>query len=193
MKKTIFMLVAIMFIAGIASAQISKPFSVYAGGGLGLVQGEYSDMFKTGYHGLAAVGFSAAPMIQFLAKVEYHNFETDLTSSVPDYNNSFKNMMFGGGARISPSIPSFPLKVFGMAGGGLANIQGPDAVTYNLATGTYEAVETESQNEFYFEIGAGAEMTVAPSIALFGMVRYVSISSEGESFNYIPLTVGVKF
>ncbi|MEE9443623.1 MAG: outer membrane beta-barrel protein [candidate division Zixibacteria bacterium] len=195
MKKLVLTLTVIMLCAGLASAQISKPFNVYVGGGLGMVQGDVGTLYKTGYHGVAAVGFNAAPMIQFIGKVEYHSFGSDMAPTLGiGLDGSQRNLMFGGAAKLQPSLPAFPLKVYGLAGIGMASVQAPDLVIVNLITSEQVTITPPSQSKMYFEIGAGAELPAGPSLSMFAMVRYVSISQEGGgSFNYIPITVGLKF
>ncbi|MFH1700682.1 MAG: outer membrane beta-barrel protein [Candidatus Zixiibacteriota bacterium] len=194
MKKLVLTFALIMLCAGLASAQISKPFNVYVGAGVGMVQGDAGTLYKNGYHGMAAIGFNAAPMIQFLGKVEYHTFGSDLTPVLGiGLDGSQRNLMFGGAAKLQPSLPAFPLKVYGLAGIGMASIQAPDIVSINLITSEQVTITPPSESKMYFELGAGAEMPAGPSLSLFAMVRYVSISEDGQSFNYIPVTVGLKF
>lgn len=195
MKKAVLTLAVMMLFAGVSSAQISKPFNVYVGGGLGMVQGDFGEAYKTGYHGMVAGGFNPAPMIQVLGKVEYHTFESDIPviSGIGGLDGAQKNIMFGAAAKVTPSLPASPVKVFGIAGLGMAAVQAPDVVIFNFATSEQVTISPPSENKMYFEFGAGGEMAAGPSLSVFAMVRYVSVTTDGESFNYVPITVGIKF
>lgn len=193
MKKLVLTLTVMMLCAGLASAQISKPISFFAGGGVGIVQGDASSLYKTGYHAMGGVGYSVAPMVQFVGKVEYHKFGADLGISIPGYNADWGQMMFGGAAKLTPSLPSFPIKVYGLAGLGMASVNFPDRPVYNLATATFDYVEIPNESKMYFELGVGAELGSTPAFSFFAQARYVSTSMDGGSFNYIPVTLGIKF
>ncbi|MEZ5359373.1 MAG: outer membrane beta-barrel protein [Candidatus Zixiibacteriota bacterium] len=191
MKKVLFTLGLLLLCVTFASAQVSKPFSAYVGGGLSLPQGDYADFYKTGYHGMGSIGFGFMPMLQGLGKVEYHSFpvDADLVS------NDISVIMYGLDAKLSPSMPAAPIKPFALAGIGLATLKTDITLDLSgLGTG-YAPVDvgTAQTTEFYYEIGGGFEMKATPSLNLFVMARYITVTNSLQDFNYLPVTVGLKF
>lgn len=191
MKKVLLTLGLLLLCAAFASAQVSKPFSAYVGGGLSLPQGDYGDYYKTGYHAMGSIGFGLMPMIQGIGKVEYHSIpvNSDLIT------NDISVIMYGLDAKLTPSLPAAPIKPFGMAGIGLATMKTDIALDLSgLGTG-YAPVDvgTAQTTEFYYELGAGVEMKATTSLNLFVMARYVTVTNSLENFKYIPVTVGLKF
>ena len=191
MKKVLITLGLLLLCAAFASAQVSKPFSAYIGGGLSIPQGDYSDLYKTGYHGMGSVGFGFMPMLQGIGKVEYHSIpvNSDLLS------NDISVVMYGLDAKLAPSLPAAPIKPFGLAGIGLATMKTDITLDLSeLGTGFAPVdVGTAQTTEFYYEFGAGLEMKATPNLNFFVMARYVTITNSVANFNYIPVTVGMKF
>jgi len=186
MKKIILTLAVIVLFAGLATAQDVKPFNLYAGGGLGAPNSNdmFKDYWKTGYHGYAGLGFNLMPMIQIIGKAEYHMFSVD-GDSEGDFLESaeaagdLNTFMFGGDIKLNPKAPFMPIKPFAIAGVGFAN-------------SSFSELD-ESETDFYWNIGGGLELGGQGPLKFFAMARYVSISSEGESTTFIPVTLGIKF
>ncbi len=186
--KKVFLIIGLLLLCGsFATAQVSKPFSAYVGGGLTLPQGDYSSVFKNGYHGMGSVGFGFFPMVQAMGKVEYHKLpvDSDLLSS------DLSVVMYGLDAKISPKLMASPIKPFALAGIGLATMKQDISIT--LGTAAPIDIGTASTTEFYYEIGGGIELKAAPSMNFFVMARYITVTNSLTDFNYIPVTVGLKF
>lgn len=192
MKKLLLALAIAMLSAGLASAQVSRPFNVYAGGGVSVPVGDLGDATKMGFHGMGGIGFKLMPVIRGLAKVEYHTMDLDFVDSV---GGSFKVTMFGVGAKVAPPMPASKIKLFGMAGVGIASYKFDTDEAVDLGSlGTFSVGgSSDSKNDMYFEIGGGVEIPAAQNMNLFAMVRFVSIATEGSSTTLVPITVGLKF
>jgi len=54
------------------------------------------------------------------------------------------------------------------------------------------AIPSETVTKFYYNFGAGVEFAAGPKISLFAQARYVSIATEGQSTQYIPISFGIK-
>ncbi|MEE9443622.1 MAG: hypothetical protein V3V99_13235 [candidate division Zixibacteria bacterium] len=175
MKKIIPVLIFIFLFTGISMGQTSKPFDIYAGGGISIPQGNASDFYKNGFNGLGAMAYNAMPAMKYFVKIELNSFKSDSTALFDVTQN---NLLLGIGGILAPQITGAPLKPFGIAGAGIASI------SFSEGGG--------SISKFYFEFGAGAKLG-SGSAAFFIMARYVSIATEVESFNFIPITVGIKF
>ena len=194
MKKLTLVLVVVVAFAATASAQAPKPFSIYAGGAVSLENSPdaFKDGFKTGFHGMAALGLKMMPMFQVMPKIEYHKFAFDFDGIDGLDGGSLGIWMFGADGRYSLNMPSSPLKPFFVGGFGFANLKQSD-FEGGLAASTLNASKAESQTKFYFNIGAGVDLASNPAFSVFLQGRYVSIATDNESLAYIPVTLGVKF
>jgi len=196
MKKIMIAAILVLAFALTASAQVPvKPFSIYIGGGLTLPNSPdgFKDMYKTGFHGLAALAINL-PTVQglsVLGKLQYHmlSLKDDVTfagEAITD-GGSAKIFMFGADGVYRLGTPGGVASPFFGAGGGFANSTTSDITT---ASGTYAF---DSSTDFYWNILAGLDLKAGPSVSLFATFAYVSISTEGDAITMIPITVGLKF
>jgi opacity protein-like surface antigen len=200
MKKLLLVLAFVVACSAMASAQVPKPFSLYAGGLISMPQSpdEFKDNFKTGWHFQVGFGWKAAPNLQVVPKIEYQNFAIDYDES-PVFSTTYgieggnsKMWLFGADGRYSFGLPAAPLKPFALGGFGLANISQSDFEGTDPLVTAYNAA-SESQTKFYWNIGGGVDLKTGPAWSLYAQLRYVSVATEGDSFGFIPLTLGVKF
>ena len=198
MKKLMTILAILLAFSVSASAQVpSSPVSFYAGGALSLPSGpdSFKAMYKNGYHGMAGVGFSMTPMIELVGKLEFHAFPFDFGDAATDFSGGTNKMwMYGVDAKVSPSLPALPIKPYALLGVGMASISvsefsGSDV----LATSLLNSVIAEGQTKMYWNIGAGFGLMNTPVLSLFVQARYVNIATDGESSQFIPITIGAKF
>ena len=92
---------------------------------------DFSEAYKTGFHGSVGVGFAVMPKMQLVGKVELHRFAVDFDAdplmaaeNISGGNNNL--LMFGADARYSLSVPAAPIKPFLLGGIGLARISASD-------------------------------------------------------------------
>jgi opacity protein-like surface antigen len=195
MKKIAVTLSILLIFAVGASAQMSKPFTVYAGAGLSFPMSDgLKSVQNTGFHGSVGVGFNAMPMLQIVGKIEYHSFAADqaeyslaLGTTEDVKGGTFAPLMFGVDGRYAFSLPAAPFAPYAFGGIGLARISWSD-ITYGSTTLSFE-----DQTKMYFNVGAGVEFDITPAASLFVQGRYVNIATEGEATTMIPFTVGLKF
>lgn len=191
--------ILIAFAATSVSAQAPSPFSFYAGGLISLPQAPdaFKESFKTGWHGYIGAGYKAMPNLQIVGKIEYHTFAVDFDNmaGMEEYSGGTNKMwMFGADGRYQFSLPSAPISPYVLGGLGFANIkqsefEGPASLGLSLLN---EAIP-ESVTKMYWNIGTGVNLASGPAFSFFAQARYVSILTEGESSNFIPITLGVKF
>ena len=201
MKKAMIALVALLVFAVGAQAQMpSAPFSLYAGGALSLPNSPdaFKDAYKNGFHGYVGAGQNVMPKMQLVGKIEYNQFSFDfdgtgLATAGVDGGGSQKVWMFGADARYALGLPAAPLKPFFFGGGGMASISTSDFEGSNLSLVTSTNDQLEGQTKMYWNIGAGAEFKTSPMMSLFVQARYVSVMTDGEALNFIPISVGLKF
>lgn len=200
MKKLLVILAVFVAFAASVSAQAPAPtpFSIYAGGALSLPQSDaFKASFKNGYHGFLGLGMKVAPMLQVIGKVEYHTFKFnfDNAAGFDGYTGGTNKMlMYGVDGKLSPSVPASPVKPYFLAGLGFANIkqsefEGPSSLSLSILN----EVVSESQTKLYFNVGAGADLVANPAFSIFAQARYVSISTDGETAAFVPISLGVRF
>ncbi|MDD4051240.1 MAG: outer membrane beta-barrel protein [candidate division Zixibacteria bacterium] len=187
MKMFLLSLAVMLCLAAFVSAQDVKPIDIYIGGGLSLPNSPdfFKDYWKTGYHGLAGVGFKAFPGFSLVGMAEYHSFPIDAEGVD---GGSFNFFLFTVNGRLALDIPAAPIKPYFLGGIGLANSKISD-ITEGDETFKFIGSETD----LCFNVGAGLEFKAGPAAAIFIQGRYVYINTEGDALTYIPITLGVKF
>lgn len=197
MKKVLAILAILLTLGVAASAQVSSPVSFYAGGAMSFptAPDAFKNSFKNGYHGLVGLGFHANPLMEFVAKVEYHTFKFNFDAANTEYSGGTnKVLMFGGDLKFNPSVPGLPVSPYILGGLGMANIKqtefsGPASLTLSLLN----EVVAQDQTKLYWNIGGGANLFSGPKFSIFAQARYVSIATDNEASSFIPVTVGLKF
>ena len=184
MKKLLIVAVIFAFIAVSASAQVpAKPFTVYASAGLSVpMASDFKDAYKMGYHGNAQLGFNSFPKGEVLINLDYHTFSPDWGDAAGFDGGTLSAILAGADVKLNLGVPAAPMSPFIFGGGGLAVLSWSD-ITTPLGSGP-----VESQNKFYFEVGGGVTFT-----QFFVKVKYVSISTDGSSIGFAPVSVGMKF
>lgn len=138
----------------------------------------YKAVYENGFHFTVGVGFSMAPALQIVPKVERHTFAPDLVGTL----TKLKVSMFGADARLSVGPPGFSFKPVLLAGIGLASTE------IDISIAGVSASLKPKETDFYYNLGAGIDIS---SFTL--QVRYVSVSSEGDAISFMPFTLGFKF
>ena len=71
MKKLLLVLVCVVALSAMASAQTPKPFSLYVGGLVSVPQSDnFSDAYNMGWHFSLGMGFNVMPNMQVMPKIE---------------------------------------------------------------------------------------------------------------------------
>lgn len=163
-----------MFGVGTVLALVAAPANAQmkfaVGAGLSLPNGDLKTAFKSGFHGMAAGEFAltGAP-ISIRADGMYSTFSSK-TSGAPSYN------------LISVSADA----KYGFAPGPIS--------PYILGGPTWGQVSYNSANSsaFGFNVGGGVNFGMS-ALKLFAEARYFSITKNGASTHWIPITVGIHF
>ena len=134
----------------------------------------------------AAYWRNASPTVQWGAELSYDNL-----GSV-DYDNGVTTGSVSGSVfRVNPAIranfgsmvgPAF----FAQAGAGYYNVS---SKFEDSLAGNADA----SEGKFGYNVGAGVGFPVGPKTKMNVMGQYHSISTEGESTNYLEFKAGVGF
>jgi len=198
MKKLMMILAILVAFCASASAQVpSSPVSFYAGGALSIPSGpdSFKETFKNGYHGMLGVGFDLNPMFEIVGKLEYHTFQFDFTDVMSEYSGGTNKMwMYGADVKLSPSLPALPIKPYALVGVGMASIsQSEFSGPTSLSLSILNSAIGESKTKMYWNLGVGMNLMSTPVFSLFAQARYVNIATDGESSQFIPITIGAKF
>ncbi len=133
----------------------------------------------------AAYWGPVSPMVRWGAEVSYDNLGS------LDYNNgtTTDNTISSHVFRVNPALrvnfgapvgPSF----FAQAGAGLYSVS---AKVEDSVLGT----ASDNESKFGFNIGAGVGFPVGPKTKMNIMGNYHSVSTEGESLNYLQFHAGL--
>ncbi|MBU8933537.1 MAG: porin family protein [candidate division Zixibacteria bacterium] len=204
MKALHITIILVVLLAVGASAQLpSKPFNIYAGGGVTLPNqpADFKDVYNMGFHGFVGMGLNVSPMIQMVGKIGYHNLGLDSDVYAGDAlgnvdGGSFTVLSYGVDARMAVGAPAVPIKPFGFIGLGMANL--------NLGEITSDsAPEAEfTSSKLYYNFGAGLEFKRGPGLTFFVQAAYMSIAGDADAVALgssddrivmIPISLGVKF
>ena len=165
-----------------AVAQGGAKFSL--GGGLTLPLSEFGDVASTGFHGLAAVSFQPTGFpVGIQVDGMYHRLGVDDDPIGGDIDANFQVIQGTANAvyRFANSADS-KVRPYLIGGVGLYNAK---------LTGDDVPDGVGGNTDFGINGGAGFDF-VAGSVALFVEGRFHNIFSDGESTNFIPITVGVR-
>ncbi len=178
MKRTVFSFAALGLLATLATTSVqAQGLSFGVGGGLLLPLSDFKDIAKTGWNGMASVGYApgASPL----------SFRGDFMYA----QNNLKNGVDG------------KTKLAGGIGSVVYTFQGGGSVTpYVLGgAGVFNAkVEatgfgSSSETKFTWGGGAGIKFKAGSDASIFAEGRYMNVSTSGGSTKFIPITVGVSF
>jgi len=161
---------------GATSAQAQSGLSFGAGGGLTLPLGDFGDVAKLGWHGLATVGYSPATG-QIGFRGDFFYGQNSIDEDAVGVGGKFK--LAGGLASIVYSFKSAgSMKPYVLGGVGYFNAKGePD-------TGP-----SSSDNNIGFGGGVGANFKAGSDANLFVEGRYINV--DGDAF--VPITIGLRF
>ncbi len=134
----------------------------------------------------AAYWRSATPTISWGAELSYDNL-----GSVDFDNGGTPTSVSGSVFRVNPAVranfgsmvgPSF----FAQGGAGYYNVS-------SSIEPSVPGVDNNSQGKFGYNLGAGVGFPVGPKTKMNVMGQWHSISTEGESTNYLEFKAGVGF
>lgn len=183
-------MVSIMFAAAAAlalSATVAPAqVSLGIGGGIGIPVGAFSDAnkgaAKTGWHGLANIGYDLPSGFGVRGDFYYgqHNVK-----GVPS-GVSAKWKLAGGLANLLYSFKS-PGTVHPYLLGSVGFMDLKASVSAGGASAS------TSETKVTFGGGAGVKFKAGSKASIFVEGRYLTINTSGDNANFIPITVGVSF
>lgn len=174
-------LTAVSFAPVAASAQL--PIKFGASAGLSSPAGKLSDYTNSGYN-VTVLSELSIPLLPIGARLEgsLNHFTWD-RDQVMGLNGGARSLSVNANAIVN--LPSTVLlQFYGIGGVGMYRVT--NAV--EIAGGTFEK---KSESKAGFNAGVGIRLPVGP-IAGFMEVRYHTVSGS-NGFNFVPITLGIRF
>lgn len=181
MTRNIFpsLAVAALISLGAHTAEAQQGLMFGVGGGATIPLGNFDDVAKTGWHGMAVVGYNSpsSPV----------GFRVDGLYGENDFDASGGKTKLAGG--LASAIYAFSTggkaRPYLIGGAGLFNVK----ASVNVGGNTVE----DSETKFAAGGGLGLAFPIGSDSRLFLEGRYVSVFTDTRSTSFIPLTVGVTF
>ncbi|HVE64962.1 MAG TPA: outer membrane beta-barrel protein [Thermoanaerobaculia bacterium] len=182
MKRTPLALAALFlfFVAAEAGAQGTTGFHWGLFGGGTLPQGDAEDAFDTGWHGGGLLVFNV-PVIPVGLRVDAAYHKLDPLDSVVSPGDA---EILAATANLTVGFRLLVLKPYVVGGVGYYRLDFSDESFPSAFTGT--------NNETGWNAGAGVSISLR-KIDIFIEARYHSVSTDEESFKFVPVSVGLVF
>jgi len=183
MKRIAYIVLVVGTILALGTTVAQAQVSLGVGGGVSIPLGDFGDAAKTGWNGLASIGYDMPSGLGVRGDFYYgqHSFEGSVPSGVSakwKLAGGLGNVLysFGGAATAHPyiigSIGFMDLKATASAGGASASA---------------------SETKVTFGGGAGVKFKAGSRASVFVEGRYLTINTSGSNANFIPITLGVSF
>jgi opacity protein-like surface antigen len=183
-------------------AQDTSKFNLAVGTGIALPIGEFADVYNLGFHIGGTFDVKVAKNILLFGDLRYSSFSAGtegwgFPSNATIKGGTFMPFSIFAGAKYIFLPPPSKINVYGCAGIGLCMLSTSDLTAHYIIHTTWYTADVTSTTQFKSEtdfallFGGGAVYQLSPKLGLFGEIRYVSIFSEGESTQFIPIILGV--
>jgi Outer membrane protein beta-barrel domain len=167
-------IVSVMAAAGIALAlgttAANAQVSLGVGGGITLPTGNFKDGAKTGWNGVAVVGYSLPSGVGVRGDFYYGEHKAKVGSAKAKLAGGLGNVFYA--FQTAGSVKPY---IIGSAG--MMNAKAPGF----------------SETKFTWGGGAGIKFKAGSDASIFVEGRYLSISTSGDKTNIIPISAGVSF
>jgi opacity protein-like surface antigen len=169
-----------LLVASAASAQGTSGFHLGVAGGATAPQGDAKDVFDAGWHGGALLTLNL-PVLPLGIRVDgsYHKLDAS-----DDVGGSGDVEVLAGTANVVVGFRALLVKPYVVGGFGYYRLDFSDESFPSAFSGT--------ENETGWNAGAGVSISLR-KIDLFVEARYHSVSTEGERFEFVPVSVGLVF
>jgi len=168
---------SVVFAAGAAlvlgtTAAQAQGISFGVGGGITIPTSDFGDIAKTGWHGVANVGYNTPAGFGVRGDFYYGQNNADVGSGKVKLAGGLGNLVytFQGAGAIRPYV---------IGGAGVFN--------FKTDPGSF------SESKFTWAAGGGIKFKAGSDANIFVEARYASINTSGSNANFIPVTVGVTF
>ena len=66
-------------------------------------------------------------------------------------------------------------------------------IVSDLAFEQYAPLLIDTQDGFYYNLGAGVTLKPMPTLTAFFLVRYLEIGMDSDNLRFVPITFGIQF
>ncbi|HXI20839.1 MAG TPA: outer membrane beta-barrel protein [Gemmatimonadales bacterium] len=162
---------AVIAVAVSASMAQAQSISFGVGGGLTIPTGDFKTGSKTGWHGIANIGYEMPGGIGLRGDFYYGQNKAKVGTNKAKLAGGLANVTytFAGAGTIHPYL---------IGGAGVFNAKDDTGF---------------SETKFAWAAGGGVKFKAGTDASIFAEGRYVSVSTTGGKTNFIPLSVGVSF
>lgn len=179
MKRSLFLaIVAIALVVAprVSEAQLGlvKPFSIGVAGGVTQPMSDLSDASDMGYNGTVALGINL-PFIPVGLRIDGAYNQFGQKSGGP------KLHIMSATGNVVWKLPSIGVSPYLIGGAGLY-----------IPTAEVSGLPSVSENHFGWNVGAGVNLPLT-IVKAFVEARYNSISANGSTTQFVPLTFGIMF
>ena len=184
MKRNVLgVMAAVVAIAASApTVQAQNPMSFGIAAGATIPTGDIADAVKTGFHGMATVGFTPA-MVPFGVRID-----------------GMYNSLAGEADVFGSGTGEIDLRVIGVSANGIFALPASAASPYIIGgVGFYNTKfdldNVDAENDFGLNVGIGMKFNLS-GFGTFAEVRYHNIFNGGDDVDnmaFIPLTFGIMF
>ena len=177
------------------------------------------DMYKSGVNFGGGVGFQVSPMFELVGRVDYNSFSFDdegfsdamvkefekllpvtgLSLDVDVDGGTLKLLEFMGDVKFlipvggeAPAFQPFLLGGIGITNAEISESEWTMSVSYVGQDTTFTMlIPSESHTKLAFNIGAGFDWMVSPTVGIFVEGRYAQVALAGDPIGYLPVRGGL--
>jgi opacity protein-like surface antigen len=176
MKKTVLILIALLCMVGITSAQ--GKFGASIQGAISLPLADFGDAYKMGFGGLATGTYSVSPSVDVVVTSGYLTYVSKASSDV-----TFSSIPILGGVRVYFGKDKFLPYVTALAG----------LYSCTAKVTLFGTSFTSTDSKFGFAGGAGCMYKFNAKTALDITVAYSSIATDTKATTFLNIGAGVHF
>ncbi len=166
-----------------AQAQSTRTVSLGISGGMSLPMGDFADGYDAGYNVTGHVYFKPSTMkLALRGDVSYDSWKGKGSTSVVDANQSSLGLTGNGLFYLGES--SAAMRPYLVVGGGMYR---------SKSTATVANVEVSNT---YWDPGIQGGLGISFALSGFNTfveAKYVNVFGENDSFNFVPISFGVRF
>ncbi len=173
MKRVVLSMFAVALAAQVSTSSLQAQVSLGVGGGVTIPTGDLADAVKTGWHGLANVGYTLPSGLGFRGDLFYGQNSIE---DNPLVSGSFK--LAGGFGNVTYNFPGQGVRPYVIGTIGMLNTKFEDL---------------DGETDLVFGGGAGVMFKAGSDSNIFAEARYLIINSDPDSQKLIPITLGIRF
>ena len=177
MKRIVSVALAAGAVMMLATASAHAQVAVGVGGGVTIPIGDFGDLAKTGWHGLANVGYNMPSGLGVRGDFYYGQNNADAGSGKAKLAGGFGNLLYNFK---SASVQPYVIGSIGF-------------INAKFESGLGGLPSSNSSTKIAFGGGAGLKFKAGTDSHIFVEGRYISVNTEGTNLNFIPITVGISF